>query len=234
MAKDTKERILATALDLFSHTGYAGTNVRELTASLGMVKSSIYKHFESKEEIWNALLDSMIAYYDERFGSPDHLPPVPDSPEGLVAMTMRMVDFTIHDEKVIKTRKLLTIEQFRDERARALATKYFLTGLWELFTPIFAGMMDRGLLCRDDPQCLPLPIPRRSPRSFTSVTGNRIKRRRPWRRSRSSAGTLLRLTEERTMIEQSERIPIRPLQKEAPKYTLCFLENLQKEINDLR
>ena len=74
MAKDTKERILATALDLFSQTGYEGTNVRELTASLGMVKSSIYKHFESKEEIWNALLDNMIAYYDERFGSPDHLP----------------------------------------------------------------------------------------------------------------------------------------------------------------
>ena len=154
MAKDTKERILAAALDLFSQTGYAGANVRELTASLGMVKSSIYKHFESKEEIWNALLDNMIAYYDERFGSPDHLPPAPDSLEGLVVMTMRMVDFTIHDEKVIKTRKLLTIEQFRDERARALATKYFLTGLQELFTPIFAGMMDSGLLRRDDPAML--------------------------------------------------------------------------------
>ena len=69
-------------------------------------------------------------------------------------MTMRMVDFTVHDEKVIKTRKLLTIEQFRDERARALATKYFLTGLRELFTPIFAGMMDKGLLCRDAPAML--------------------------------------------------------------------------------
>ena len=42
-------------------------------------------------------------------------------------MTMQMVDFTIHDESVIKTRKLLTIEQFRDERVRDLATKHFLT-----------------------------------------------------------------------------------------------------------
>ena len=67
MAKDTKERILAAALDLFSQNGYAGTNIRELTASLGLVKSSMYKHFESKEEIWNALLDQLIAYYGERF-----------------------------------------------------------------------------------------------------------------------------------------------------------------------
>jgi AcrR family transcriptional regulator len=151
MAKDTKERILAAALEQFSQNGYAGTNIRELTASLGLVKSAMYKHFESKEDIWNTLLDEMIVYYDEHFGSSDHLPPVPDTLEGLAEMTRQMVDFTVHDEKVVKTRKLLTIEQFRDERVRSLATKHFLTGLKEMFTPIFKGMMDKGLIRRDDP-----------------------------------------------------------------------------------
>ena len=69
-------------------------------------------------------------------------------------MTMRMVNFTVHDEKVVKSRKLLSIEQFRDERARDLATKYFLTGLKGMFTPIFAGMMDKGLIREDDPAML--------------------------------------------------------------------------------
>ena len=154
MAKDTKERILAAALEMFSQNGYAGTNIRELTASLGLVKSSMYKHFESKEDIWNSLLDEMIAYYDNHFGSPQHLPPVPDSLDDLVAMTLRMVNFTVHDERIIMTRKLLTIEQFRDQRARDLATRHFLTGLKEMFTPVFAGMMDKGLLRRDDPAML--------------------------------------------------------------------------------
>ena len=154
MAKDTKERILAAALEMFSKNGYAGTNIRELAASLGMGKSSMYRHFESKEEIWNALLDEMIAYYAEHFGSPEHLPPAPDSLEGLVAMTMRMADFTVHDEKIVMTRKVLSIEQFRDERARELATRHFLTGLTEMFTQIFAGMMDNGLLRQDDPKML--------------------------------------------------------------------------------
>ena len=154
MANDTKERILAAALEMFSQYGYAGTNIRELTASLGLVKSSMYKHFESKEDIWNTLLDELIAYYEARFGSPEHLPQVPDSLEGLVSLTMRMVDFTVHDEKIVKSRKLLSIEQFRDARARDLATKYFLTGLAEMFTQIFAGMMDKGLLRRDDPWML--------------------------------------------------------------------------------
>lgn len=154
MAKDTKERILEAALEMFSKNGYEATNVRDITASLGIVKSGVYKHYASKEEIWNTLLDKMISYYDERFGSSEHLPPAPDSLEGLVAMTMQMVNFTVHDEKVIMTRKVLTLEQFRDARARELATKHFLTGLTDMFTRIFAGMMDKGLLRRDDPAML--------------------------------------------------------------------------------
>ena len=154
MANDTKERILEAALEMFSQNGYAGTNIRELSASLGLVKSGVYKHYESKEAIWNALLDEMITYYADRFGSAEHLPPVPDSLEGLVTMTMQMVNFTVHDERIIMTRKVLTLEQFRDGRARELATKHFLTGLTEIFTHIFAGMMDKGLLRRDDPAML--------------------------------------------------------------------------------
>ena len=154
MAKDTRERILAAALEMFSQNGFAGTNIRELSASLGMGKSSLYRHFESKEAIWNALLDEMIAYYDAHFGSSEHLPPVPESLEGLVQMTMQMADFTIHDEKIVMTRKLLSIEQYRDERAKALASKHFLTGLTDMFTQLFAAMMDRGLLRRDDAHML--------------------------------------------------------------------------------
>ena len=154
MASDTKERILDAALEMFSQNGYAGTNIRELSASLGLVKSGVYKHYESKEAIWNALLDEMTAYYEEHFGSAEHLPPVPDSPEALTRLTMQMVNITVHDEKIVMTRKVLTLEQFRDGRARALATKHFLTGLTEIFSHIFAGMMDKGLVKRDDPAML--------------------------------------------------------------------------------
>ena len=156
MANDTKERILAAALEMFSQNGYAGTNIRELSASLGLVKSGVYKHYESKEAIWNALLDEMIAYYGEHFGSAEHLPPVPDSLDELVEMTMRMVKLTVHDERIVMTRKVLTLEQFRDVRARELATKHFLTGLTDMFTQIFTGMMEKGLLRQDDPAMLAL------------------------------------------------------------------------------
>ena len=154
MANDTKERILAAALEMFSKNGYTGTNIRELSASLGLVKSGVHKHYESKEAIWNALLDEMIAYYADHFGSAEHLPPVPDSLEALIRLTMQMVNITVHDEKIVMTRKMLAIEQFRDDRARELATRHFLTGLTDMFTHVFTGMMEKGLIRQDDPKML--------------------------------------------------------------------------------
>ena len=47
MANDAKERSLAAALEMFSKSGYTGTNILELSASLGLLKSGGYKHYES-------------------------------------------------------------------------------------------------------------------------------------------------------------------------------------------
>ena len=49
MAKGTKEKILAAALNMFSQNGYAGTNIRELAGSLGMGKSSMYRHLRARK-----------------------------------------------------------------------------------------------------------------------------------------------------------------------------------------
>lgn len=156
VAAGTKERILNTALKTFSEKGYGGTSLRELLSELGFTKAAFYKHYQSKEELWNAVLDAMECYYSERFGSPDHLPPVPQSTAELKTLTLRMLEFTIHDEKIIMTRKLLLTEQFHDDRARLLATRHFSEGLETLFAILFAGMMENGSLRREDPAILSL------------------------------------------------------------------------------
>ena len=154
MENTTKEKILDAALAGFAANGYKGTNLRDLAAGMGLSKSALYKHYASKEDIWNALFDRMEAYYSERFGSPEHLPETPRSCEELLAMTMQMLQFTMHDEKVILTRQLLLTEQFHDERARRFATMHFLTGTKEIYTHIFAEMMERGVLKKDNPEML--------------------------------------------------------------------------------
>ena len=91
MANDTRERILNAALTSFAENGYEGTNLLDVAKSVGIVKSAIYRHFSGKEDLWNAVIDSMEKYYDAKFGSAQNLPKVPQSGAELVTMTMHIV-----------------------------------------------------------------------------------------------------------------------------------------------
>jgi len=154
MASDTKERILEKALEMFSERGYAGTNLRELAQSLGIVKSALYRHYTSKEEIWDAVISMVNRHYNEHFGSADRMPAIPGSMEELKAMTMGMVNFTVHDEMVIRMRRLMLTEQFRDEKIRRLASFHFLYSTEAIFTKVFAAMMEKGIIRPCDPEIL--------------------------------------------------------------------------------
>ena len=154
MENTTKSRILEGALVCFAENGYKGTNLRDLAASLGLSKSALYRHFDSKEAIWNAVLDQMENYYREHFGAPDMVPAVPESCEELLALTMHQLDFTIHDPKVVLTRRILLTEQFHDDRARRFATLHFLTGTQGMYAKIFEKMMQAGILTEEDTEML--------------------------------------------------------------------------------
>ena len=154
MENTTKNNILDAALVMFAERGYKGTNLRDLAAALNLSKSALYKHYDSKEDIWNALLDKMEAYYARRFGSMDNLPKPPDSWEEFVQTVMGMIRFTVYDPQIILTRKLLLTEQFHDARVRKLATKHFLEGTANIYAKVFEGMMEKGLMKKGDPAML--------------------------------------------------------------------------------
>ncbi len=154
MENTTKSKILEEALILFAENGYKGTNLRDLATRLGLSKSALYKHYTSKEAIWNALLDKMEAYYAEQFGSTERMPLQPKSGEELLRLAMGQINFTVHDEKIILTRKLLLTEQFHDERVCRLATKHFLVGTKNMFQVIFERMMEDGLMKKENPEML--------------------------------------------------------------------------------
>ncbi len=53
----TKRKIFETSLKLFSEKGYDATSIEEITATVGVAKGTLYYHFNSKEEIFNFLIE---------------------------------------------------------------------------------------------------------------------------------------------------------------------------------
>ncbi len=47
----TRERIIETALEMFSQKGYAAVSMRDISGVVGIRASSLYYHFKSHESI---------------------------------------------------------------------------------------------------------------------------------------------------------------------------------------
>ena len=53
-----RERVLAAAAHLFCHSGFAATGVDSIIARAGTAKATLYKHFKSKDELIDAVLEA--------------------------------------------------------------------------------------------------------------------------------------------------------------------------------
>ena len=65
MAQKTRERILEVARELFTDQGYDVTSLREISDRLGFTKAALYYHFQSKEQILQALIEPIDGVVDD-------------------------------------------------------------------------------------------------------------------------------------------------------------------------
>ena len=150
----TKDKILDAALTLFAENGYNGTSVEQIAKAVGIKAPSLYKHYKSKEDILNALIDSAEVRYEEMFGSERNIGKIPENREEFIRMTMGRISFTMRDPIIKKTRMFLVQEQFRNERTSEVTTMHQLDGIQKMFAKILKEMMDKGLVRKDDPELL--------------------------------------------------------------------------------
>lgn len=156
MQKSTKDLILDEALLSFSENGYKGTNLRDMAGRIGLSKSALYKHFSGKDDIWNSLINRMTEYYDDKFGSVSHLPPVPTNKDQFKEMSLKLIRTTVEDNRIITVRKLLHKEQFNDSKVAALASNHFVFNLQKMFLHIFTEMINNGVMKKCDAEIVAL------------------------------------------------------------------------------
>lgn len=151
MAGDTKERIMETALELFAEKGYLGTSMNDIAKQLGFTKAALYKHYTSKQEILDRIVERMNEMDYERAKQFE-------MPEGNLAEIVAAYQKTpiekvrayskaqfLHwteEEFASRFRKMLTLEQYRDPEMAQLYQKYLATGPVDYMAAIFRGLTD--------------------------------------------------------------------------------------------
>ena len=139
------------ALNLFSEKGYAAVGVDEIGAAAGVKGPAIYHYFKGKEAILTELLNTYEEYYGSRFGNRnDHLQ-IPGTLDEFIEISLERLNFTIHDPQIRKFRKLITIEQFRNNTFSELATEHFLINTVDLNKMILTELIKAGQVKDYDP-----------------------------------------------------------------------------------
>lgn len=149
--KNTKERILDEALKLFAQSGYMGTSMNDIADRMGVTKAALYKHYKSKQEILDSIVEKMNRMDQERVKEYD-------MPEGnmeevrkgyQVAALDKIKEFTkvqfLHwtqEEFPCCFRKMLTLEQYRDPELAKLYQKYLSGGPLLYIEEVFRGFTD--------------------------------------------------------------------------------------------
>jgi AcrR family transcriptional regulator len=97
---ERKEQLLAAALKAFGRGGYHGTHVADVVAEAGVARGTFYLHFESKHEVFEALVDRMLAIFlAARPPNPEPRIKTLADAEAVLRMSYRTVLGTIHEHR---------------------------------------------------------------------------------------------------------------------------------------
>jgi len=132
---DTKQKILDEALTLFSEKGFANVFVNDIAERVGIKAPSLYKHYKSKQAVFDAIIDEMNHRFEQQAEALtiNGTDPAVDAEvyrnmdeDHLVKLGTDLFKYYLHDSYTKRFRKMLTIEQFQDkELARVYSQQYF-------------------------------------------------------------------------------------------------------------
>ena len=166
---NTKQEILEAALDLFSAQGFEATSVSQIASAVGIRKASLYGHFENKQAILDALVQEVLKQYEEHslFASENwekDASNLPQTSDDAVKMIQGQIRYILHDRSISSARKMLVIEQFRNQEIAKLQTKQNYTDIMRYFEELMKYLIQNGALAEEDPEimaaqlCLPISI----------------------------------------------------------------------------
>lgn len=147
--ENRKEEILIVALHLFARDGYEAVSVSQIAGALDMTKGALYRHYMNKRDIFNSIVARMeqgdCAQASE-YGMPeDDKEIMPDKYEivslnDFIKYCKSMFEYWTEDDFASSFRKMLTIEQFRNEEMQELYQKYLASGPVSYVNDLFESM----------------------------------------------------------------------------------------------
>lgn len=154
MEQTTKQRILTESMKLFAAQGYSAVSVRTIAAAVNVSDSALYKHYRSKQQIFDTIVEQSKERFMEKYRSVLQ--------EGMqfdfVSMCLNMFRFQTQDEWIVDFRKMLIVEQFRNPDMAKVYKELFIDLPVEGQTKIFQDLITRGIMKDMNPKVMAMEL----------------------------------------------------------------------------
>ena len=167
---NTKEKIMLEALNLFSVKGFDAVSVRDIAQAVGIKESSLYNHYHNKQHIFDSIINECsarsAAYFQQvqitgesgQFTTDEETVNMYKNmtDEQFAAVAAQVFESIFTDEISVKLRRMLTIEQYRNEKLAKFFRAFSFDDSITYQAQLFGAMMQAGCFVEADPYILAL------------------------------------------------------------------------------
>ena len=147
---NTKDLLLAEALKLFSAKGYDSVTVAMIAENCSIKAPSLYKHYKSKREIFDAVYEKALNKYDSFITSikinEDEITSL--NSDILFSKLKAVIRFFTHDEEIVMLRKLMKLSN--DSNIRAAYSERFFDFVINYHKRLFDKLIKEQLMIAED------------------------------------------------------------------------------------
>ena len=164
---DTRQKILDTALEMFSRRGFSAVSVRDISYAVGVKESALYRHFRSKKDVLDSLvqtyMDKSRTYMDQTqvlyTDDASHIEKeaalyMQLGESEFVELGMSFFNGFLMTPDVMKYWRMISIEQYNDPKMAEMFNSVLFEEPIVFQTMFFTRLIGQGALKKSNPKQL--------------------------------------------------------------------------------
>jgi|SRR5205823_5944854 len=144
-----RQQVISAAMRLFSSKGFDGTSTREIAQAAGINEALIFRHFQTKEDLYWAVVSSRIQAAGRQEKIREYLEsPHMDTRDVLAAIAENLLDRTSEDADLTR---LLLFSALRNSELSENFFRTYMAGIYEAIASFIRHGIRKGQFRRVDP-----------------------------------------------------------------------------------
>lgn len=140
---DTRQKIIEESMKLFSVYGFDSVSIRKIAEAVGVTNSALYKHFKSKRDILDAIVEkSKNLFMTVCAQNTIDIKSIGDVKD----MCLKMFKFQTENEWIVMFRRLLMLEQYKNKEMADIFRQFFIESPVKFEKEIFDKYIQKGVM----------------------------------------------------------------------------------------